>query len=131
MPAFLLPAWIESQISAGLTPNIGWQIIAYMLMTAAEVCVSITCLEFSYTQSPNRMKSFVMALYLLSISAGNLVTALVNHYIQNEDGSSKLAGASYYLFFTGLMAVAAVIYIPVAMWYKERRFVQPDEQAVA
>ncbi|MFM7785720.1 MAG: hypothetical protein ACKPE6_13945, partial [Gammaproteobacteria bacterium] len=45
--------------------------------TASEVMVSITALEFSYRQAPLRIKSFVMALYLLSISAGNLLTAVV------------------------------------------------------
>lgn len=123
--AFLLPAWVEAQILAGATPNIGWQIGAYVLLTAAEVMVYGTALEFSYTQAPNRMKSFIMALFLASVSVGNLLTAAVNALIQNADGSSKLAGASYYLFFAGLMFAAAVLFIPVAMWYKEKRYVQP------
>ena len=42
-----------------------WQILAYVVLTATEVLVSITALEFSYKQAPLRMKSFIMALFLL------------------------------------------------------------------
>ena len=31
------------------------------MITAAEILVSITCLEFSYTQAPPQMKSFIMS----------------------------------------------------------------------
>ena len=41
-----------------------WQVFAYIIMTAAEVLVSITALEFSYTQAPKAMKSFIMGLFL-------------------------------------------------------------------
>jgi proton-dependent oligopeptide transporter, POT family len=66
--SFLISAWIETQLNAGLKPNIGWQLPAYALITAAEIMVSITSLEFSYTQAPKRMKSIVMAAYLWSIT---------------------------------------------------------------
>ena len=67
---------------AGQRPSIGWQVIAYVLLTASEVMVSIVCLEFSYTQAPKSMKSFIMALFLCSVSLGNAFTAIVNHVIQ-------------------------------------------------
>jgi POT family proton-dependent oligopeptide transporter len=125
--AFSISAGIEMQIDAGGRPNIGWQILAYAVLTAAEVMVSITCLEFSYTQAPNSMKSIIMSLYLLSIAAGNLITAIVNKVIMNDDGSSKLAGASYYWFFTGLMAVAAVGFVFIAKTYKGKSYIQGAE----
>ena len=40
--------------------------------------VSITGLEFSYTQAPNSMKSSVMALWLFAIALGNLFDARFN-----------------------------------------------------
>ncbi|MCH8295830.1 hypothetical protein IH992_32530 [Candidatus Poribacteria bacterium] len=81
-------AW-PNVAAIGHKPIIVWQLLAYLLLTAAEVMVSITCLEFSYTQAPEKMKSFIMALYLLSISLGNAVTATVNFFIQNEDGTQE------------------------------------------
>jgi POT family proton-dependent oligopeptide transporter len=126
--SFLICALIETWIAKGQTPNIVWQLVAYAIITAAEVLVSITALEFSYTQAPRRIKSFVMSLFLLSVSLGNLVTAAINTVIQNPDGSSKLDGASYFLFFAGMMFVAAVIFVPVAMAFKERTYIQESAQ---
>jgi POT family proton-dependent oligopeptide transporter len=125
--SFLICALIESWIAKGQTPNIVWQLIAYAIITAAEVPVSITALEFSYTQAPRKLKSFIMSLYLLSVSLGNLVTAAVNTFIQNPDGSSKLEGASYFLFFAGMMFAAALSFVPVAMAFKERTYIQESE----
>jgi POT family proton-dependent oligopeptide transporter len=118
--AFLIPAYIEMELSAGRQPNIAWQFLAYVILTAAEILVSITCLEFSYTQAPIKMKSFVMGLFLASVTVGNLFTAMVNLVIQNPDGTSKLEGASYYLFFSGAMLLTAILFVPVAYKYKEK-----------
>lgn len=124
--SFVVPAWVETQIVAGLKPNISWQLFAYVILTAAEVMVSITCLEFSYTQAPKKMKSFIMAVFLLSISLGNAFTAAVNYFIKNEDGTSKLAGASYYWFFTVMMLITAIIFIFVAAGYREKTYIQDE-----
>ena len=72
------------------------------------------------------MKSFVMAGFMLSVSLGNAFTAVVNWLIQNKDGSSKLVGAEYFLFFAGAMLLAAFIFIPIAMVYKEKYFIQDE-----
>jgi len=82
---FGLVAYAQGLIDQGQTPSIGWQVVAYALLTASEVFVSITCLEFAYTQSPRTMKSVVLALFLMSVSLGNFFTAGVNRYIQLPD----------------------------------------------
>ncbi len=112
-------------------PSFGWQILAYLVLTAAEVLVSVTCLEFSYTQAPKKMKSFVMSLFLLSVSAGNVLTALVNRFTVDGDGNSLLPGASYYWFFTYLMLGAAVVYVVVSLFYREKEYLQGAEDAAA
>jgi POT family proton-dependent oligopeptide transporter len=124
--AFLIPAWIELAIAAGGRPNIRWQLAAYVLLTAAEVFVSITCLEFSYTQAPRTMKSLVMSLFLASVALGNLFTSWVNYAIQNPDGSSKLSGLAYYLFFAALMLVTAAAFIAVARRYRVESHLQRE-----
>jgi len=117
--AFAITSFIQMQLDTGLVPHISFQLLAYGLLTSAEVMVSITCLEFSYTQAPKTMKSFVMAFYFLSVAIGNLFTSAVNFFIQNDDGSSKLAGANYFWFFTGLMFITAVFFLLVSRRYKE------------
>lgn len=126
--AFSVPAIVQMQLDRGLTSHIGWQLLAYLLLTSAEVMVSITCLEFSYTQAPKTMKSFIMAFYLLSIAVGNLFTSAVNFFVLNEEGASHLAGASYYWFFTALMLATAILFVFASKHYKERFYLQ-DEQS--
>jgi POT family proton-dependent oligopeptide transporter len=77
------------------------------------------------------MKSVVMGAFLMSVALGNLFTAGVNFFIQNPDGTSKLEGPSYYLFFAGTMAVTALVFVPVAMWFKERTYIQEETPAGA
>jgi proton-dependent oligopeptide transporter, POT family len=128
--SFSVSALIESWIDAGGTPNIVWQLLAYVILTAAEVMVSITCLEFSYTQAPNRMKSLIMSFYLLSVTLGNLLVSVINQVIQNPDGTTKLPGASYYWFFTNLMMMTAVVFLAVAATYRGRTYIQQEEAPV-
>jgi len=84
VPAFILPAYVQEQIEAGVQVSIAWQLASYIIITAAEVMVSITALEFSYTQAPKKMKSFIMGLYLMSVFAGNMFTAGVNVFMQEQ-----------------------------------------------
>ena len=107
----------------GYRPNIFWQIVAYIFLTAAEVMVSITCLEFAYTQTPKTLKSIVMSLYLLSMSLGNFLAMAVN-YVIGIMGEDALAGARYYWFFTGLMLVASFGFVVVAMMYRGKSYIQ-------
>lgn len=109
--AFAIAGIIQMQLDRGSVPHIGWQLIAYVVLTSAEVMISITCLEFSYRQAPKTMKSFIMAFYFLSVAVGNLFTSAVNFFIQNADGSSKLAGANYFWFFTLLMLITTALFL--------------------
>jgi POT family proton-dependent oligopeptide transporter len=124
--SFVLVAAIQMCIDAGFHPSIGWQLLAYLLLTSAEVMVSITCLDFSYTQAPKTMKSLVMSLYMAAVALGNLFTSAVNFFIENPDGSSRLAGASYFWFFAGLMLVTALGFVWYSRNYREKAYLQDE-----
>ena len=125
--AFAVSSMIQEQIDQGNTPWIGWQLLAYVILTASEIMVSITMLEFFYTQSPKKMKSLIMAFCMLSVSIGNIFTGAVNEFIQNEDGSNKLEGADYYWFFTAAMFLTACVYVVWSQFYKGQTYIQGDE----
>jgi POT family proton-dependent oligopeptide transporter len=124
--SFLPPAYVEQQIGLGFTPHIAWQALAYAILTAAEVLVSMTALEFAYTQAPAKLKSLVMGLFLLSVSAGNIFTAGINAVKDSSFLNGKLEGPNYYLFFSGLMFLTAVIYLFVARRYKEQTILHEE-----
>jgi POT family proton-dependent oligopeptide transporter len=127
--AFLIVAWIQIHIDAGQTPHILWQILAFLVLTAGEVMVSVTHLEFAYTQAPRKLKSLVMCTYLGAVALGNVFTARVNFFIQNPDGSVKLAGASYFFFFAKVLIATAILFVFVARFYRGKTYIQEEAEA--
>ena len=122
--SFLIITIIQYWIDSGLTVNIGWQILAYAVLTSGEIFVSITCLEISYTHAPKKLKSILVSLFLLSIALGNVVTTIVNFYNVRSDGSLILDQTNYFLFFTILMLVVTLIFIPISRHFKKKIYLQ-------
>lgn len=132
--SFAIIALAEQRIVEGQKPHMLWQILAYVVITAGEVMVSVTALEFSYTQAPKKMKSFIMGVYLLvAIALGNILTAKVNEYIdaQKKLGVSILDGANYYWFFAAVMLASAIVYVVWSQFYRGRVYIQGDESSPA
>ena len=85
--SFVVFSFSQEAIDRGETPHVGWQIFGYLILTSAEVMVSIVGLEFFYTQAPKKMKSLMMAIFLSSVSLGNFFITIVNQNIQIETPS--------------------------------------------
>lgn len=99
---------------AGKVPVL-WQVVQYLIMTQAEVMVSITGLEFAYTQAPKAMKSTVMGFWLLSVSFGNILVAFLSTF-------ESLSLQNFFWVFTVLMALASVLFAIFAMFYQYRDY---------
>ena len=89
--SFGICAYAQSLIDAGQSPSIAWQILAYVVITAGEVMVSIVGLEFAYTQAPKSLKSMIMSLYLLAVFVGNGITGTINKLIQIPSAAAEQA----------------------------------------
>ncbi len=122
--SFVAAAGVESALQAGLHPHVGWQVPQYLFLAVGEVLVSVTALEFAYGQAPRRMKSVVMALWYLTISAGQLLTAVVA-------GLNRFHGVAYFAFFAALMLGAAVAFALVAWRYRPVEAPEPAVPASA
>jgi proton-dependent oligopeptide transporter, POT family len=109
--SFAAATFVDVLLSRGVAMNALWQIPQYILLTSAEVLVSVTGLEFSYTQAPRSMKSTIMSIWFLTIFAGNLLTALVSRI-------NVFQGWGYFAFFTVLMLAAAVAFLFIARGYR-------------
>jgi POT family proton-dependent oligopeptide transporter len=125
--SFALSAWIEQGIQDKTRTSVYWQLLTLSTISIAEIMVSITGLEFAYTQAPKKLKSLVMGLFLLSQTVGNSFTSAVNFFIEKPDGTSKLPGASYYWFFTITMLVTAVLFVIAASFYREKAYIQDED----
>jgi POT family proton-dependent oligopeptide transporter len=102
-------------------------LLAYAILTLGEAMVSITGLEFSYTQAPNTMKSSVMALWLFTVAGGELFVGLFNGWILNPDGTRKMTDYQYFEFFTAFMFITAIVFVIVSCFYKGQTYLQSQE----
>ncbi len=109
--SFVAAAAVQTVLDGGHTPHVLWQIPQYLLLTVAEVLVSVTGLEFSYTQAPRAMRSTIMSFWFLAIALGNLLTAVISEVV-------RLEGAAYFWLFAALMLLAAFAFRAVARRYR-------------
>eukprot|EP00977_Amphora_coffeiformis_P008671 scaffold1971_cov127-Amphora_coffeaeformis.AAC.2 len=54
-----------------------WQLPQITILSIAEIFVSVTGLEFAYATSPDRLKAFLMALFLLTTSVGDFFSGIL------------------------------------------------------
>lgn len=115
--AFVSVAVIQQQLDAGTQLHVLWQLLPYTLITIAEVLVSVTGLEFAYTQAPKRMKSTVMGFWLLTVAFGNMLVALMARF-------SHLPLVQFFWLFAGLMALFAMMFSLRAYFYVPKDYHQ-------
>jgi len=123
--SFVIIALIQSNIDHGGTPSIWWQIFAYVILSAAEVLVSITGLEYAYTHAPKSMKSTMTAIWLLVVSLGNLFTAAINTNIANKGVLEPYLSntTNYYWFFVGVVSLFTIVFMFVSPRLKEHNYI--------
>ncbi len=120
--SFVAVALLQARIEAAGPGEIHvlWQIIPYVIITTSEVLVSITGLEFAYTQAPRAMKSTIMGFWLLSVTLGNILVAFLAPL-------QTLSLTTFFWTFAGLMGVAALIFAVIASFYRGKSYLQPAE----
>ena len=106
--SFGVVGYTQTLIDNGVQPSVLWQVGAYIILTIAEVLVSITTLELAYTHAPEASRSFVTSFYLLSVSLGNLLTALVVGPLKNA-----VPGPTTPQFFFLFAALSLVVAPPI------------------
>ena len=118
--SFAMVAVIQMMMDGGLQLNVMWQFFPYLVITMAEVMISITGLEFAYTQAPRSMKSSIMSIWLLTVFFGNMLTA----YVSKLEDIIPVASAGYFWFFAGLMAIFAGVFWFMGTRYKVKNYME-------
>ncbi|GMT28702.1 hypothetical protein PFISCL1PPCAC_19999, partial [Pristionchus fissidentatus] len=90
-----------------------WTIPQYLLLTMGEILISVTGLEFAYSQSSADMKSVLQirivinmqALWLMTVFLGNLIDAMISgsHFVTRP--------AHEFFFYAFLMLIVMIIFI--------------------
>lgn len=115
--AFVSAALIQMGLDRGVALHVGWQLISYLILTQAEVMVSITGLEFAYSQAPNRMKSVIMGFWLFNVTLGNVLVVFLA-------GFQDLKLANFFWVFAAFMIIAAVLFGIRAIFYQYKDYTQ-------
>lgn len=124
--SFVIIALIQVKIDAGAHPSVWWQILAYVVLSAGEVLVSITGLEYAYTQSPPSMKSTMTAIWYVTYSVGSFFNAVVNSSIANNGIFRNFTGAAYYWLFVGICMGFVLVFVLVSPYIKEKAYLADD-----
>jgi POT family proton-dependent oligopeptide transporter len=119
--SFLIVGICQAFMDGGYKLNIAWQSLPYLILTCSEVMVSITGLEFAYTQAPRSMKSTIMSFWLITVFFGNLMAAFIAKI-------NVFHGAMYFYFYAALMLLVSGIFILSAMKYRVKNYLETNLQ---
>jgi solute carrier family 15 oligopeptide transporter 1 len=90
--------------------TVWWQVLAYLIITIAEVLISVTGLELAFVAAPQSMKSFVTACWLAVVFLANL---LINAPITRL--YPIMAPGMYFALLAGAMIVVVFVFQPIAL----------------
>lgn len=86
-----------------------WEVLAFVVMTVAEVLISVTGLELAFVVAPQSLKSFVTAMWLTTVGLANLfINAPVGRLY------ATMPPGQYFLLLTGMMVGVIVAFLFVA-----------------
>jgi dipeptide/tripeptide permease len=97
--------------------SVFWQVIPYILITVAEICISVVGLELAFTAAPASMKSFVTACWLLTIFFGNMLNSVVAPLYAGREpywGLELTPGRYFGLFALAMIPVTLAVVVVAA-----------------
>jgi POT family proton-dependent oligopeptide transporter len=118
--SFLVVAWIQRQIDAGHEMSILWQTVPYVILTIAEVLVSTTGLEFAFREAAPEMKSLIMSFWLLTVSVGDLLVALVTKALSKASNEAGSISAGRFVLYAEITFVVAILFSLATIFYRYR-----------
>ena len=118
----MIVALIQQRIEAGAQLSILWQTWPWVVITAAEVLVSATGLEFAFREAAPEMKSMIMSFWLLTVAAGNLFVALLTEFLPHTAGQTEDASVSTsrFMLYAAMMFGVAIVFSLIAATYHYR-----------
>ncbi|XP_063725784.1 solute carrier family 15 member 1-like [Symsagittifera roscoffensis] len=100
-----------------------WQIPQYIILTLAEVLVSVTGLDFAYSEAGAGVKSCAQAIWLLGDALGNLIDIVLFSSILGQYQT-----VMQFFIVSAIILLGAILFIILACFY--RPFVPPSTSRV-
>ena len=109
--SFVIAGLLNIPVSAGQRISVVWQVLPYIVLTVGEILVSVTGLEFAYTQAPLTMKSVIQSFWNLTTAAANLAVAVASAF-------AVFRGTGLFFYYAAFAYLAAAALALVARRYK-------------
>jgi proton-dependent oligopeptide transporter, POT family len=100
--------------------SVAWQVPQYVFISLAEVMVSVTGLEFAYSQTPPSLRSVTLSMWYAAAALGQVVVIA----IEKIDVGSQ---AGDFFFFCGLMLLFLALFVYLSKKYRYVKFETADE----
>jgi solute carrier family 15 (oligopeptide transporter), member 1 len=94
--------------------TVWWQVFAYLVITIAEVLISVTGLELAYAAAPKSMTGFVTACWLLTVGMANL---LINAPVARV--YTVMQPMAYFGMLGGTLLVVSVAFFFIAIQFNK------------
>lgn len=117
--SYLVVAAIQARIEGGARLCVLLQLVPYLILTAAEVLISTTGLEFAFREAAPEMKSTIMSFWLLTIAFGNLLVAGITKALGGASHSGSVS-TSRFLLYAGMTFAVAVLFSLISRSYRYR-----------
>jgi len=120
--SYLIVAALQKEIEAGVQLSVMWQTVPYIVLTAGEVLLSTTGLEFAFREASAELKSTIMSFWLLTVTVGDLFVVGITKLFSEAGAGNRAASVSTnrFLLYAGLTFVVAILFSVIASTYKYR-----------
>ena len=105
--------------------SLAWLIPQYLVITMAEILVSITLLAFAFSQAPQSMRIMLAAVNLLSVSFGDLIGGAI---FTGKVLKKFAYRANVHWLMAGLTSLATVFMVILERRYKYQDFTQSTDE---
>lgn len=91
--------------------SIWWEVVAYIVITMAELCISVIGLQLAFEEAPDHMKSMITGIWLFTVFLGDFLAAWFSRiYTETTPGN-----------FFGMMTIMIAV-VGVLFYFVGRRF---------
>ncbi|MGB5107800.1 MAG: oligopeptide:H+ symporter [Candidatus Zixiibacteriota bacterium] len=112
---------IAGYLATSSKVSILWEVGAYVLMTAAELCISAIGLQLAFEEAPDSMKSMITGVFWFTVFLGDILAGFFARvYTQTTPGN-------FFAMMTGMIAVVTVAFYYVGTRFERRSTVANAE----
>jgi len=97
------------------------QTVQFILLSISEVLVSVTGLEFAYSEAPTSMKSFMSAFYLMCVSFGNIILVISTLILDKLFNGVRYRHVFEMTFFIVFLLLGFILFILLSLSYEYKK----------